>query len=79
MMALIKAVIVSLAISAVWVCPVCGCEFETWERGYDCKLYQKYLKGWRKLQMSTRAQNNHRRVETLWLNFEPVEQMKLLN
>ena len=27
--------------------------------------------------MPARAQNNLRRVETLWLNFEPVEQMRL--
>ncbi|MDR1770499.1 MAG: DNA adenine methylase [Hungatella sp.] len=45
--------------------------------GYDCELYERYLKDWYKLQMPTRAQNNHRRVETLWMNFEPVEQIRL--
>lgn len=47
--------------------------------GYDCKLYERYLKDWYKLQMPSRAQNNLRRVETLWMNFEPVEQMRLEN
>lgn len=37
--------------------------------GYDCELYQKYLKGWKKLQVPARAQNNMRRVETLWMNY----------
>jgi len=45
--------------------------------GYDCELYERYLKDWHKLQMPARAQNNLRRVETLWLNFEPAVQMKL--
>ena len=40
--------------------------------GYDCELYEKYLKGWRKLQVPARAQNSLPRVETLWMNFEPV-------
>jgi DNA adenine methylase len=47
--------------------------------GYDCELYERFLKDWYKLQMPARAQNNLRRVETLWLNFEPVEQMRLEN
>ncbi len=37
--------------------------------GYDCALYERYLKDWYKLQIPARAQNNHRRVETLWMNF----------
>lgn len=47
--------------------------------GYDCELYGRYLKDWRKLQMPARAQNSLPRTETLWLNFEPVEQMRLEN
>lgn len=47
--------------------------------GYDCELYGRYLKDWRKLQMPARAQNSLPRVETLWLNFEPVGQMRLEN
>nr|WP_288828499.1 DNA adenine methylase [uncultured Clostridium sp.] len=40
--------------------------------GYDCELYERYLKGWRKLQIPARAQNSLPRVETLWMNFDPV-------
>jgi DNA adenine methylase len=40
--------------------------------GYDCELYEKYLKGWRKLQIPARAQNSLPRTETLWMNFEPI-------
>lgn len=40
--------------------------------GYDCELYEKYLKGWRKLQIPARAQNSLPRVETLWMNFESL-------
>lgn len=45
--------------------------------GYDCKLYNDLLKGWRKLQMQTRAQGNLPRTETLWLNYEPETQISL--
>jgi DNA adenine methylase len=45
--------------------------------GYDCELYKKYLKGWRELQIPARAQNSLQRVETLWMNFEPMKQMRL--
>lgn len=38
--------------------------------GYDCDLYEQYLSGWRKVQIAARAQNNHQRVEILWMNFE---------
>lgn len=40
--------------------------------GYDCELYERYLKGQRKIQIQARAQNSLPRVETLWMNFEPV-------
>lgn len=45
--------------------------------GYDCKLYNDLLNGWHKLQMHTRAQGNIPRIETLWLNYEPVNQLSL--
>lgn len=45
--------------------------------GYDCELYEKYLKGWRKSQIPARAQNSLPRMETLWMNFESVGQMNL--
>ena len=37
--------------------------------GYDCALYDKYLKDWRKEKMVTRAQSCARREETLWMNY----------
>lgn len=37
--------------------------------GYDCALYQEYLSGWRKEQITARAQNNLPRTETLWMNY----------
>ena len=37
--------------------------------GYDCELYEKYLKGWREKQIPARAQNSLPRLETLWMNF----------
>lgn len=40
--------------------------------GYDCELYEKYLKDWRKIQIPARAQNSLPRTETLWMNFESV-------
>lgn len=46
--------------------------------GYDCGLYQDYLSGWRKEQIPARAQNSLPRTETLWMNFEPVNQMELI-
>lgn len=42
--------------------------------GYDCELYEEYLKDWRTVQIDTRAQNNLHRTETLWMNFEPQGQ-----
>lgn len=45
--------------------------------GYDCELYARYLKGWRKEQIKARTQTNQQRIETLWMNFEKEEQLKL--
>lgn len=41
--------------------------------GYECELYARYLKGWRKEQIEARTQTNQRRTETLWMNFEGKE------
>ena len=43
--------------------------------GYDCELYQDYLGGWHKFQISARAQHNLRRIETLWMNFNSPDMM----
>ena len=47
--------------------------------GYDCELYDFYLGNWKKVQVAARAQDNRRRVETLWMNYElEAEQITLL-
>ena len=47
--------------------------------GYDCELYDFYLGNWKKVQVAARAQDNRRRVETLWMNYDQeAEQMTLL-
>ena len=38
--------------------------------GYDCELYDFYLGDWNKVQVAARAQDNRRRVETLWMNYD---------
>lgn len=38
--------------------------------GYDSELYDFYLSNWKKVQVAARAQNNRRRVETLWMNYD---------
>ena len=46
--------------------------------GYDCELYDFYLGNWKKVQVAVRAQDNRRRVETLWMNYElEAEQITL--
>lgn len=41
--------------------------------GYDCELYDFYLGNWNKAQITARTQNNKRRVETLWMNYDLEE------
>lgn len=38
--------------------------------GYDNELYNDLLRGWDKLQTSSRCEMGGARVETLWVNFE---------
>lgn len=44
--------------------------------GYDNKLYNEMLCGWKKVQKKTQAENGLKRTETLWLNYE-LGQMEL--
>lgn len=37
--------------------------------GYENSLYDRYLNGWRKEQITARAQNTGLRIETLWMNY----------
>ena len=41
--------------------------------GYDNDLYNEYLKGWRKVQRDTLAENGLKRTETLWMNYSDVQ------
>lgn len=43
--------------------------------GYDCSLYDRRLRGWQRLQIEVRAQNNAVRTETLWLNSVCAERL----
>lgn len=46
--------------------------------GYDNELYNKYLKGWYKVQKSTQVENGLKRVETLWMNYTPDMQLSFI-
>lgn len=47
--------------------------------GYDSKLYNSYLKGWKKVSTKTQAECGIGRTETLWMNFETkAEQINLI-
>jgi DNA adenine methylase len=38
--------------------------------GYDNDLYNKYLRGWRKEQRTTKDQAGNRKTECIWLNYQ---------
>lgn len=46
--------------------------------GYESGLYNSYLKGWHKENFTSYAQTSTQRKEVVWMNFEPLGQMKLL-
>lgn len=46
--------------------------------GYDNPLYRERLRGWHKEQRESRTQSLAVRTETLWMNFEPEEQMRFV-
>ena len=41
--------------------------------GYDCEVYDFFLGSWKKLQIAARTQDNRRRTETLWMNYDMEE------
>lgn len=46
--------------------------------GYDCELYDFYLGNWKKAKIAARTQDNRKRTETIWINYElEAEQIKL--
>lgn len=46
--------------------------------GYDCELYNNYLKDWHRLEFAATAEKGLKRTEVLWLNYEPQRQIELL-
>lgn len=49
---------------------VTGIKAKVMISGYDCELYDFYLGNWNKVQITARAQDNRRRTETLWMNYD---------
>lgn len=45
--------------------------------GYENEMYNNYLKGWHKEHKRTQAEAGNIRVETLWMNYEPAQQIKM--
>lgn len=45
--------------------------------GYDCGLYNDYLKDWYRLEFAATAEKGLKRTEVLWLNYEPQGQIEL--
>lgn len=45
--------------------------------GYDNDLYNEMLKGWIKKSKNTTAENAVKRIETVWMNYEPSRQLYL--
>lgn len=45
--------------------------------GYQSKMYDEKLKGWSKAITKSNAEGGDIRTETLWMNFQPMEQLKL--
>lgn len=45
--------------------------------GYNSKLYNEMLKGWHKETAISYSQTSTKRIEVLWMNFEPSGQLKL--
>lgn len=45
--------------------------------GYDSKLYSSLLKNWHKEETTSYSQVCSKKQEILWMNFEPLNQMKL--
>lgn len=44
--------------------------------GYASELYDETLKGWTRLEARSNAEGGDTRIEVLWMNFEPIRQLK---
>ncbi len=47
--------------------------------GYENDLYNDMLRGWNKVQKTTRAERGQARTETLWMNYEMEDRQISLN
>ena len=45
--------------------------------GYDSELYRETLKSWHREENFSRTQGGRKTKEILWMNFEPIKQLKL--
>lgn len=45
--------------------------------GYDSPLYNSYLDKWHKKSISCNAEGGRASVETIWMNYEPVQQLEM--
>lgn len=45
--------------------------------GYDSELYREALKSWHREENFSRSQGGSKMKEILWMNFEPIKQLKL--
>ncbi len=45
--------------------------------GYDSEMYNEYLKNWNRIEMKSCAEHGKPRLEVVWMNYEPVQQMQL--
>ena len=45
--------------------------------GYDSELYNKRLSNWERIEFASLAEGGLKRVEVLWMNFQPKKQLEL--
>lgn len=45
--------------------------------GYRCRLYDRHLKGWHRLDLAHNTAAGSKKTECLWMNFKPLAQMPL--
>lgn len=47
--------------------------------GYENDLYNEMLQNWRKAHKNTIAESGHKRIETLWMNYDPEEPQLMMD
>lgn len=53
------------------------CKSKIMISGYDSDLYNKYLQDWHKAQFQSSAEHHGKRIETIWMNYEPDGQISI--